>query len=136
MEENTNLDLNTDAIRERSGIRSSLTDMNEIPVFSDLFQEKKEQAGRAQAAEKEALSGIVFEGQVIAAQGDVISEKLFLTRDESLVIRNDTAGYEQTAYEVGAVLMFVAVLAAGVFFLFRKRGGKKNDVNNQPARAI
>ena len=39
MDENSKLELDTEAVYHKTGVRSSLTDINDISVFTDEFEE-------------------------------------------------------------------------------------------------
>lgn len=138
MEDNTvnqeeKLDLNTESIKERTGTYSSLTDLNQIPVFSDFFKERKEMTRQEEQAAEQALSESVFYLPVVEKEKNDISEKMFMSTDAEMVIRNTADAADKMQYGTTiAGILAIAVLVAALW-IYRKKGNKKNDVNIKSA---
>lgn len=135
MEEDTNLKLNTDSVRERTGVRSSLTDMNEIYVFTDDFEEKKQESDKETQDAEITLHNKVFNYQIEYESVD-ITASLFLENTGEPIIRNG-----QSTEEIKSISAFTGMLAAVVILVIgvaywmgsrRNRRGKRNyDIDNQ-----
>lgn len=136
MEENSRLDLNTESIHQRTGISSSLTDINQIFVFTDEFQNIKNKVNSKEQLKKELLEAQIFEQQMaIEAEDDIIAN-LFITEEEKTVVRDgQMAADENPIYLLGSLLLILFALALSTTVWFKKKEKKSNDVDNQLQRA-
>ncbi|MBD5394079.1 MAG: hypothetical protein HDR71_07375 [Lachnospiraceae bacterium] len=133
MEENENLELDTDSVKDRSGVRSSLTDMSNIPVFTDEFEEKKEAVDQRKQSEEQELNTKVFSQEILQYVGSDITAYLFRETTEELVIRNEQEALDKDTLPAAAVFMIMAiVLIFGAIYWSGRKGKRKNDVNDQP----
>ena len=132
IEDNTNLQLNTDSIRDRAGVRSSLTDINQIFVFTDIFIEKKETVEKEQQAAKEELYGTVFIEPIGNEEETEITDFIFLDHTEELLIRNEQEIVESQSWPLVWILpILVIMFAAALFYKSNWKGKEKYDADNQ-----
>lgn len=132
IEDNTNLQLDTDSVRDRAGVRSSLTDINRIFVFTDAFIEQKETVKKEQQAAKEELYDTVFVKQFGIEAETEITDLIFLENTEELLIRNEQEIVESQSWSL--IWLFpitVIVFAAALFYKSNRKGRKKYDADNQ-----
>lgn len=123
--EDTKLELDTDSVRGRMGIRSSLTDMNQIFVFSDEFQERKEEVDQAYQAEQETLNAMVFDRQISYEDKNDMAGNLFLSNTEELIVRNEQeTPYSTPVYRMLVLPGILLVFLLGTMYLFGRRGKK------------
>lgn len=130
MEDNTNLNLDTESIRARGGINSSLTDMNEIPVFTDEFEDRISMVNQEEYLSGQELQGTIFGNQIVLEEGTGILDQMFLDGTEELIIRNEQAEAGEQTYYTWAGIMLILMAAVTCVYMYGKRGTKKNDVNN------
>lgn len=131
MEEDINLELNTDAVRERTGVGASLTDTNKINIFTDDFEMKKEERHKAEQDAEVGLRGKVFDYRILYESKD-ITDRLFLESTGETIAQNEQITKENRttpsfALITAAVMITVSV---SVYCLIRKER-KKHDVDNQ-----
>ena len=132
IEDNTNLQLDTDSIRDRAGVRSSLTDINQIFVFTDTFIEQKEKVKKEQQAAKEELCGAVFVKPLGNEAETEITDLIFLENTEELLIRNEQEIAESQSWSLIWILpIMVIMLAAALLYKGNRKGKKKYDADNQ-----
>lgn len=130
--EDTKLELDTDSVRGRTETRSSLTDINQIFVFSDEFQNRKEEVDQAYQAEQETLNAKVFDQQISYDDKNDIAGNLFLSNTEELIVRNEQeASYSKSVYQVLVLPGILLVFILGTVYLFGRKGKKRHDVDNQ-----
>lgn len=132
MDENSNLHLETESIKDRIGVRSSLTDINQIAVFTDEFETRVEEKELREQKDKEALNAQVFVNKLLAVENNGIIDQLFITKTEELIIRNeqqDTADIIFPTVISGMVML--AAFVFGVFCFFGTKGNRRDDVNNK-----
>ncbi len=123
--EDTNLELDTDSVRGRMEIRSSLTDINQIYVFSDEFQDRKEEVEQAYQAEQEILSAKVFDQQISYDDKNDIAGNLFLSNTEELIVRNEQETPDsKSVYQVMILTGILLVFILGTMYLFGRKGKK------------
>lgn len=133
MEEKENLELDTDSVKDRTGVRSSLTDMSNIPVFTDEFEEKKEAADKEKQSEEQALNAKVFSQEMLQHEDGDITAYLFGKETQELVVRNEQETLEAYTPPAAAALVIMAgILIFGAICLSGRKGKRKNDVNDQP----
>lgn len=132
IEDNTNLHLDTDSVRDRTGVRSSLTDINQIFVFTDAFIEQKEAVKKEQQAAKEKLYSTVFVKLFGNEAETKITDLMFLENTEELLIRNEQEIVENQSWTLIWILPITVIMfAAALFYKSSMKGKKKYDVNNQ-----
>ena len=123
--EDTNLELDTDSVRGRMETRSSLTDMNQIYVFSDEFQDRKEEVDQAYRAKQEILSAKVFDQQISYDDKNDIAGNLFLSNTEELIVRNEQETPDsKSVYQVMILPGILLVFILGTVYLFGRKGKK------------
>lgn len=123
--EDTNLELDTDSVRGRMETRSSLTDLNQIYVFSDEFQDRKEEVDQAYRAEQETLSAKVFDQQISYDDKNDIAGNLFLSNTEELIVRNEQETPDsKSVYQVMVLPGILLVFILGTVYLFGRKGKK------------
>lgn len=131
MEDNTKLDLDADSVKDRTGVRSSLTDINQIFVFTNDFKNKKEKADQEYLAEQKALKTQMFNMQLMNENDDVTGQ-MFLTTGQETIVRNEqTMTGTSAASSIFGLAGILAVFMIGTMYLFRKKGKRGNDVNDQ-----
>lgn len=132
IEDNTNLQLNTDSVRDRVGVRSSLTDINQIFVFTDVFINRKETVEKEQQEAKEELNGTVFVKPFENEAETEITDLIFLENTEELLIRNEQEMVESQSWSLVWILPLTVILfVAALFYKGNKKGKKKYDADNQ-----
>lgn len=133
IEDKANLLLDTDSVRDRAGVRSSLTDINQINVFSDIFIKKKETVEKEQQAAKEELYGKVFIETLGNDTETEITDLIFLDNTEELLIRNEQEIVESQSWPLLWILPVTVIMFAAAFLYKTNRKGKqKYDADNQP----
>lgn len=132
MEENTNLELDMDSVNSRNGVRSSLTDLNGIFVFTDEFQEQKESVDQQKKQQESDIVSKMFGRMTLSKGGEEIIPRLFSGEEEELVIRSSqTEGAAQLSrYQTAGLALAFALLWAGILLL-RGKGKKRHDVNDK-----
>lgn len=136
IEDNANLQLNTDSVRDRVGVRSSLTDINQIFVFTDAFINRKETVEKERQAAKEELSGTVFVKQLGNEAETEITDLIFLENTEELLIRNEQETVESNSWSaIWFLPAAVIVFAAALFYKGNRKGKKRYDADNQSEAA-
>lgn len=133
IEDNTNLRLDTDSVRDRAGVRSSLTDINQIFVFTDIFIKKKETVEKEQQTAKEELYGTVFVEPLGNEAETEITDLIFLENTEELLIRNEQEIVESQSWSFIWILpVMVIMFAAALFYKNNRKGKKEYDADDQP----
>lgn len=133
MEENTNLELDTDSVSGRNGVRSSLTDINGVFVFTDEFEKQKDKVNEEYQSTREELDGKVFAQAMVGTQEDSVRTQLFQPGNEQLIVRNEQVQGKDypIIYQAGGLLLILIVFLLGTVTLFRKKGTNKNDIDNK-----
>lgn len=132
IEDNTNLQLNTDSVRDRVGVRSSLTDINQIFVFTDVFINRKETVEKEQQEAKEELNGTVFVKPFGNEAETEITDLIFLENTEELLIRNEQEMVESQSWSLVWILPLTVILfVAALFYKGNRKGKRKYDADNQ-----
>lgn len=133
IEDKTDLLLDTDSVRDRVGVRSSLTDINQINVFSDIFIKKKETVEKERQAAKEKLYGTVFVETLGNEAETEITDLIFLDNTEELLIRNEQEIVESQPWPLLWILpVTIIMFAAALLYKTNRKGKKKYDADNQP----
>ncbi|MCH5258796.1 MAG: hypothetical protein J1F18_03530 [Lachnospiraceae bacterium] len=132
MEEKKDLELNTDSIAGRSGVRSSLTDINQLQIFSDEFEERKANVDNVAAEEELALRNTVFGLQIRQTDNIELTDKLFSNNTSELIIRNEqTVSEEQISGIMPGIYIIIVLIIIWIGIRMRWRELKKNHVDNQ-----
>ena len=133
MEENANLELDTDSVNGRNGVRSSLTDLNGVFVFTDEFQEQKENVTEEKIKQESEMKKKMFDDRMTSGEVEDVVTKLFSDKEETLIVRN-----EQTAeggysfwFQAGGLLLIIIIFAPGTAILFKGKGKKKDDADDK-----
>ena len=129
--ENDGLELDIESVNDRLGITSSLTDINQVPVFSSYFQEKKERYLEDCEKVEESLSQNVFYIQPKEEQTDEVTERLFAGLEDTTVIRDETGMIQGNSYTIISIALFAAAILLTTATLLRKKRGKGYDDDNQ-----
>lgn len=135
LQENANLELDTSAVRERTGVTtSSLTDRNHIPVFSDEFERNVEKTSTSNKDREDMLVNQVFGEQTAGIIESDIRNQLFLQTNTGLVIRDENAADSaQSLVEITAGLVMAGIFIAAMAMFYGRKGKGKQNVNNQHA---
>lgn len=133
MEENSNLDLDTDSVNSRNGVRSSLTDLNGVLVFTDEFQEQRERFIEGKEEQETEIRTKMFENLFLSGEEEGVVTKLFSGRAEALIVRNEqTAESGQPVWLQAGGLILIALLFAGVMaMLFKGKGKQEYDADDK-----
>lgn len=137
-EGNVNLKLDTDSVRERTGVRSSLTDINQVFVFTDTFKERKEAVEREQKTAEENLRGTVFAKAFEGGESADITDLMFMESTEELLIRNEQEAADKNSW-TPAWLVVAAILigaCAAAFVCKKNRKGKKKQDDDDQLKAV
>lgn len=134
-EEDTTLNLDTASIKDRTGFTSSsLTDINQIPVFSDAFEENFENKKAKDEDRDEMLINQVFFDDATGVFKEDICSQLFLQTDSEIIIRNDNiGGSAQSFMEIAAGLCMAGIFVAVIVLFYGRKGKGKRNVNDQYA---
>lgn len=130
MEEDMNLELNTDAVRERTGVGSSLTDINKIYIFTDDFESKKEETDKAAQDAEAGLRGKIFEFQLLSENKD-ITDRLFLESTGETIVQNEAVTKENRPTYTFALITAAIITVSVTAYCLIRRGRKKHDTDNQ-----
>lgn len=132
MEDNVELKLDTDSVRERTGVRSSLTDINQIFVFTNAFEERKEAVENARRTANEELRDTVFAERFQYEDSADITDLMFMESTEELLIRNEQERTQDLTWSGIWFLPAAVLLCVTALIYMRKRKGKqKHDVDDQ-----
>lgn len=132
MSDNSYLDLDTESISGRIGVRSSLTDINQVFVFTDKFEDKMGQIAIEEQHKQQILDETIFSEDVMAVVDTSIIDRLFVSDIEELIIRN---GKENTTDHmfptIAGMLIMAVLLVLSIRGLFGTKGKQENDVNHK-----
>ncbi len=132
MSENSRINLDATSIRSRIGTRSSMTDLNQIYVFTDEFEEQKEKIEDRQQMKKSDLEAKIFFTQIQEKNGGGITDFLFQEQTEQKIVRTEpVTNHNNLPYLGGSLLTILFILLLSALFLFRKKGKEKHDADNQ-----
>lgn len=132
MDENSNLKLETESIKERIGVRSSLTDINQISVFTDAFEVLIEEKELREQKDKQELNAQMFVEELLNTDKNGIIGNLFMTKTEELIIRNEQQEVDDfKSPTMISSLIMVAAFVFGIVCFWGAKGKPKNDVNNK-----
>lgn len=136
IEDNSNLRLDTDSVRDRVGVRSSLTDINQIFVFTDKFEAEKETVEKERQAAREELYGTVFVEQLGTEAKTELTDLMFLENTEELLIRNEQETGTRQSWSLIWILPAALILFAAALCCKSSRKGKmRYDADNQSEAA-
>ena len=138
MNENTThadamLELDTSSIKERAGsTTSSLTDINQIPVFSDSFEESVEEKAAREKEWNEIILNQVFGEKSEDITGEDVRSRMFLQTDAEWIVRNDAAADAVSSLlQISGGLIAAGIMIAGMIWLYGRKGKRKPNVDNQ-----
>lgn len=132
MDDNSKLDLNTESIHQRTGISSSLTDINQIFVFTDEFENIKNKVDSTSQLEKANLEAKIFEQQMTLEVEDEIIGELFAGKIEKTVVREEKlSSNENSFYLPGCLFLILSALVLSMMMGIKKKEKKRDDVDNQ-----
>ncbi len=131
--DSTNLELDAHAAAYRVNVRSSLTDLNGIPLFTDEFVQIRQDTEEEIQREQEELQGKTFTEQMLVKETDSVLSQMFTVLDTQTIVRAQRQ--EQTAYSIsemiGSILLAGTVLLVGIWMFVRKKGNAGYDNDNQ-----
>lgn len=123
MEEGTGLKLDTKSVKNRTEAGASLTDENQIAVFTDEFEQKKQDSEKAQQTEQSKLAERIFLGQAME-NPDNLSETLFLTVQPGRLSKGRENGpMEKSGYGIGIFPLVFVIIMLGFRMSRRKKKG-------------
>lgn len=127
------LKLDTSSVKERTtAASSSLTDINQIPVFSDSFEESVEEKKAREKDRNEMIADQVFGEGVADAVGEDIRSQMFLQTSSTGIVRNDAAASTVPQFlQIPGVFIAAGLLLAGMIWLYGRKGKRKANVDNQ-----
>lgn len=132
IEDNSNLQLDTGSVRDRSGVRSSLTDINQIDVFTDVFTEKKEVIEKERQTAMQELHGTVFIEPLNGQAETELTDLIFLDSTEELLIRNEQETVESRSGAFLWILPIMIILfTVSLFYQSSRKGKIEDDADNQ-----
>lgn len=132
IDDNSNLQLDTDSVRDRVGVRSSLTDINQIFVFTDTFTKEKESVEEELQAAEEELHGTVFVETIGKEAETELTDLIFMENTEELLIRKEKETAESRSWSLLWIFSATLILFAAAFYYKSSRKGKqKDDVDDQ-----
>lgn len=136
--EDGELNLDTDAIWERQDYTtSSVAYLNKIPVFSDTFRENREMQEKQEEETKQMVLGQMFYPGEIDYREDDVRMYLFGEKDTELIIHNQAVQFEEkTIYQLAAVFAIIGIFVACTAWIYKKKGTKENNVNNQHQKPV
>ena len=137
MGDNTELNLDTSSIRQREGTTtSSLTDRNQLPVFSDAFKDVVEQREGNALAQEESINKQIFMDDIQNIENVDVRSRMFMDTQSEIVIRNDvTHNSVQSFVEIiSAVVMAGIMMAVMIAYYGKKRKGEKHAYNHNKKR--
>ena len=127
--ESANLELDAGAAAYRLNVRSSLTDLNGIPVFTDEFDRIRQCTEDGLKQAQNMLREKAFTAKMQDGGTDGILTKMFAVQDTQAIVRAERQ--EQNAYSatemIGSALFAGIVLVAGIMMFVRKKGTAKYD---------
>ena len=131
MDENSKLELDTEAVYHKTGVRSSLTDVNDISVFTDEFEERvslsEQRRNQTDSLRKEQIFG---KADFTVEEEDVRTE-MFLNEERGEILRMEQ---EPSAVmgrsTIAGVIVLLMICIAGICITFRRKGNSKDDNNH------
>ena len=131
--DSANLELDAGAAAYRVNVRSSLTDLNGIPLFTDEFVEIRQYTEEEIQREQESLREKTFTEQMLVKETESIIAQMFTIQDTQTIVRAEQQ--EQINYSLpemlGSVLLAGTVLLVGIWMFVRKKGTVRYDNDNQ-----
>lgn len=131
--DSANLKLDAGAAAYRLNVRSSLTDLNGIPVFTDKFEQIRQCVDEGLKQAEDILKGRTFTEKMQENETDSILAQMFMVQDTQAIVRaerQEQAGYSATE-TIGSALLIGVVLLVGIGMLVKKKGTAKYDNDNQ-----
>lgn len=131
--DSANLELDAATAAYRLNVRSSLTDLNGIPVFSDEFERIRQCTEDGLRQAQGILKGKIFTEEMQENETDSVITQMFMSQDGQAIVRAERQ--EQTGYSaaemIGSVVLFGIALLVGIGMLVRKKGTARYDDDNQ-----
>ncbi len=131
--DSANLKLDAGAAAYRLNVRSSLTDLNGIPVFTDGFERIRQCVDEGLKQAQDILKSKTFTEKMQENETDSILAQMFMVQDTQAIVRAERQ--EQTGYSaaetIGSALLVGIVLLVGMGMLVKKKGTTRDDNDNQ-----
>lgn len=132
MEDNSKLQLDTESINNRNGVRSSLTDINDINIFTTDFENQILQINNQRQEKEKIQKKKTFSSTSWTKEDDIILPHLFVNTEIKEIVRNEPktiTSLELTNQLSGFAILFV-IFVSVLFAIFYKKGTSKNVHNN------
>lgn len=143
MEENkisddSELELDANSVWERRDITtSSLADLNEIPVFSDSFEESIHKWEMNEKLTQQSIVKQMFPQVETKLPEQDIRMYLFTEQETELIIHNQSNLYEvKPIYQVVTVVGIMIAFTVCTMWMYRKKGTNRNHVDNHDQKFI
>lgn len=131
MGDNKDLELNTDSIANRNGVRTSLTDINQFPIFTDEFEEQKASVENGAVEKESTLRNAIFGLQVRQEDAIELTNKLFMDNAQESIIRNEQTDSEgKTLGILPGLYIIVLLVAIWIGIRIKRKEQKKNHVDD------
>lgn len=117
--ENSDIELHPENVRQRQDTYSSLTDLEGINIFYDDFQETISKVKKIENKKLEEINQAVFVDEIIVENGsDVqITSNLF-RKQEEMVLKHDYQEGNNKSLALDISLALIAVLAVAALYIF------------------
>ena len=132
MEDNNKLQLDTESINNRNGVRSSLTDINDINIFTTDFENQILQINNQRQEKEKIQKKKTFSSISWTKEDDIILPHLFVNTEIKEIVRNEPktiTSLELTNHLSGFAILFV-IFVSVLFAIFYKKGTSKNVHNH------
>lgn len=132
MEDNSKLQLDTESINNRNGVRSSLTDINDINIFTTDFENQILQINNQRQEKEKIQKKKIFSSTNWTKEDDIILPHLFVNTEIKEIVRNEPktiTSLELTNQLSGFAILFV-IFVSVLFAIFYKKGTSKNVHND------
>lgn len=117
----SDLELNTDVLKNKSEAHSSITDLYKIPIFSDKYKESIEEKNKKEIYKKEELLNNLFFDTFQESKNKQLRhrEKESLFKQENSIV-NSIVKHEKKEYPL-TILIVVSIVSAGLIIVFTNR---------------
>ena len=132
MEDNSKLQLDTGSINNRNGVCSSLTDINDINIFTTDFENQILQINNQRQEKEKIQKKKTFSSTSWTKEDDIILPHLFVNTEIKEIVRNEPktiTSLELTNQLSGFAILFV-IFVSVLFAIFYKKGTSKNVHND------
>ena len=117
---------------ERTGVRSSLTDINQVALFTDEFEMQKEIIEMEQQKVNQDLNRKLFEEELLAASDMNLIDKLFVENTTEMIVRNEQENIVNQMFSTTtSVVIIVVIFVCVILSLLGTKGIRKDDVNDK-----